>query len=130
MLSDPKKMAQFGFETGVGFIPFGGLGYGIFKTFTKDDVSPVRAAAAQVLAKDPDPKSGQALVDATTDKSWMVRAAALDALAERGERSLEPKIVGCLDDDKTVVKYTAAAAVISLSERPAAPARAAAPRKR
>ena len=27
MLNDPKKMAQFGFEQGIGFIPFAGLGY-------------------------------------------------------------------------------------------------------
>ena len=26
MLNDPKKMAQFGFEQGIGFIPFAGLG--------------------------------------------------------------------------------------------------------
>ena len=28
MLKDPKKMAQFGFKQGIGFIPFAGLGYG------------------------------------------------------------------------------------------------------
>ena len=60
MLNDPKKMAQFGFEQGIGFIPFAGLGYGAIKTFTKDDKSPVRAAAAIALASDPDPKSGKA----------------------------------------------------------------------
>jgi len=85
MLNDPKKMAQFGFEQGVGFIPFAGLGYGGFKMLTKDDVSPVRAAAARVLAKDRDPKSEQALVTATSDKSWIVRMAALESLAPAGE---------------------------------------------
>ena len=47
MLSDPKKMAQFGFEEGIGFIPFAGVGLGAVKAFTKDDVSPVRAASRQ-----------------------------------------------------------------------------------
>jgi len=64
MLNDPKKMAQFGFEQGIGFIPFAGMGYGAFKMLTKDNTSPVLAAAALTLAKDPDPKSGQALADA------------------------------------------------------------------
>jgi HEAT repeat protein len=67
MLKDPKKMAQFGFDQGIGFIPFAGVGMGAFKALTKDDASPVRAAAAKILAKDPDPKSGEALVEAASD---------------------------------------------------------------
>ena len=121
MLSDPKKMAQFGFEQGIGFIPFAGMGYGAFKMLTKDDVSPVRAAAAKILANDKDPKSAEALVTATTDKSWIVRAAALDAIAHRGDRSLAPKIEGSLDDDKDAVQDVAAAAIIHLNTlKPAA----------
>jgi HEAT repeat protein len=118
MLDDPKKMAQFGFETGVGFLPFGGLGLTAIRTLTKDDASPVRAAAAKILANDPDPKSGEALVNATSDKSWIVRAAALDAIARRGDKSLESKIVPALDDVKPGVQYIAAAAVIHLNDLP------------
>ena len=114
-LSDPKKMAQFGVEQGIGFVPFGGIAYGGFKMLTKDDVSPVRAAAARVLIKDPDPKSGQALLDATSDKSWIVRTAALDSLARRGDRDVIPQIVSKLDDEKEVVRYTAAGAILRLS---------------
>ena len=66
MLNDPKKMAQFGFEQGIGFIPFAGLGYGAFKMVTKDTTSPVLAAAALTLVKDPDPKSGDALSNAAS----------------------------------------------------------------
>lgn len=117
MLSDPKKMAQFGFEAGIGFIPFAGVGLGAVKALTKDDVSPVRAAAAKILANDPDPRSGAALVKAASDKSWIVRAAALDAIARRGDPELAAQIVAQLDDDKDVVKYVAAAAVIELSEK-------------
>jgi HEAT repeat protein len=115
MLKDPKKMAEFGFEQGIGFIPFAGLGWGAVKALTKDDVSPVRAAAAKVLANDPDPRSGEALADAAEDKSWTVRVAALEAIAKRGDRSLIPKITAALDDDKEAVRYTAAAAVLRLS---------------
>lgn len=115
MLSDPKKMAKFGFEQGIGFVPFGGVGYGAFKVATKDDDSPVRAAAAKLLAKDADLKSGEALVAAASDKSWVVRAAALDAISHRDDPTLLPQINSKLDDDKQVVRFTAAAAIVHLS---------------
>jgi HEAT repeat protein len=115
MLSEPSKMAQLGFEQGIGFVPFGGIGYAGFKMITKDDSSPVRAAASRVLAKDPDPKTGEALVKAASDKSWIVRMAALDSLARRGDPSLIPQIVPSLEDSKDSVRYTAAAAIIRLS---------------
>ena len=116
MLSDPKKMAQFGFEQGIGFVPFAGIGYSAFKLATKDDSSPVRAAAAEVIAKDPDPKSGDALVTAASDKSWIVRAAALDAISRRGDPDLSPKIEFALNDNRSVVRYTAAAVIIHLAD--------------
>jgi HEAT repeat protein len=118
-LMDKKKMAELGFEEGIGFIPFAGIGYEIFKTVTKNDASPVRAAAAKKLAHDPDPGSAEALVTATTDKNWAVRAAALEAIAQRGDRWLVPKIADALDDDKDVVRFAAAACVAHLSEPPA-----------
>jgi len=117
MLSDPKKMAQFGFEQGIGYIPFASVGIGAIKAFTKDDSSPVRAAAAISLAKDPDPKSGEALVAAAADKKEIVRAAALDAIAQRDDPSLLPGIMAAMDDKEDQVKYTAAAAVIRLSAK-------------
>jgi HEAT repeat protein len=116
MLKDPKKMAQFGFEQGVGFIPFAGVGLGAFKAMTKDDASPVRAAAAKILAKDPDPKSTEALIEASSDSHWIVRVAALDALAQRGDPATLPSIDPKLDDEKDVVKYTAAAAIVHLHD--------------
>jgi HEAT repeat protein len=116
MLSDPKKMAQFGFEQGIGFIPFAGLGYGVLKSITKDDVSPIRAASAVALAKDPDPVSGNALVVAASDKSWIVRAAALDAIAQRNDPQLIVGIMKSMADEKVEVAYTGAAAVYHLSK--------------
>jgi HEAT repeat protein len=138
MLNDPKKMAQFGFEQGIGFIPFAGLGYGAFKMATKDTTSPVLAAAALTLVKDPDPKSGDALANAARDnKSWIVRAAALNAIALRGETSLLPAAESGLQDDKEEVRYSAAAAVIRLTDLSArrvpahkAPAAKPAPKKK
>jgi len=116
MLKDPKKMAEFGFEQGIGFIPFAGVGYGAIKAIGRDDASPVRAAAAKILAKDRDPKTRDALLTASGDKSWIVRAAALDALSRRGDPQVLEQIAPRLNDEEDVVKYTAAAATIHLSD--------------
>lgn len=119
-LKDPKKMAALGVEEGIGFLPFAGIGLSAFKTLHADDVSPVRAAAAKMLANDTDPESGQALVKATSDKSWVVKTAALEAIAKRGDPQLLDGILPAMTDDNTSVRCTAAAAVIRLSTLAAA----------
>lgn len=117
-LKDKKKIAQMGFEEGIGFIPFGGIGYDIFKTVTKNDASPIRAAAAKKLAHDPEPDAGEALAKAAADKNWRVRAAALDAIAIREDASFASRIASALDDKNDVVRFTAAACVAHLSGLP------------
>ncbi len=117
MLKDPKKMASLGVQAGIGFIPFGGLALGGYKMLTRDDTSPVLAAAALMLAKDPDPKSGMALADASANKEkWLVRAAAFDAIARRGDPVLLHAAEAGLKDDKDLVRISAAAAVIRLHD--------------
>lgn len=118
VLNDPKALAKMGFEQGIGFVPFAGAGYSVFKMVTKDDTSPVRAASAQKLARDPDPKAAEGLATAATDKKWLVRAAAIDALARRDDASHLSDIAKAMQDEKDVVRYTAAAAVIRLSNKP------------
>jgi urease accessory protein len=51
-LKNSKAVAMMGVETGIGFAPFGGEAYELFKRISKDDRTPVRAAAAQELAAD------------------------------------------------------------------------------
>jgi HEAT repeat protein len=128
-LKDKKKMAKMGFEEGIGFIPYAGMGYEAVKTVTKNDSSPVRAAAAKQLAHDPDPGTAKALVKATSDKNWSVRAAALEAIAQREDPSLVLQISAALDDEKDVVRFTAAACIAHLSDLPAngVPAKASKP---
>jgi HEAT repeat protein len=111
-IKDPKKMA----EMGMTFVPFAGMGYGALKAVTKDDASPVQAEAAKILIKDPDPKSKEALIRATKHKSWTVRMAAVDSLARRDDPTVIPQLEPRLTDDKDVVKYTAAAAIIRLAD--------------
>jgi HEAT repeat protein len=118
ILKDKKKLAEIGIEQGIGFIPFAGFGYDAFKTIMKSDTSSVRAAAAKKLAHDPSPASAEALLAATQDKNWLVRAAALEAISHRGDKTLLPKINLSLDDEKDDVRFTAAACVAHLSALP------------
>ncbi len=115
-LHDPKKLAQIGIEAGIGFVPFAGMGYSAYRMLSKDEVSPVRAAAARALATDPDPESGKALADAVTDKSWIVRKAALDAIAKRNDPKLLKPAIQAMEDDKEIVMYTAAAVTVHLTD--------------
>jgi HEAT repeat protein len=116
-LHDPKKLASMGVEFGVGFIPFGGFAWSGYKVLTRDDASPVLAAAALVLAKDSDPKSGEALASAAKlQEKWLVRAAAFDAIAKRGDPSLLPTAIDGLQDPQDEVEYSAARAILRLSD--------------
>jgi HEAT repeat protein len=122
ILQDPKKLAEFGVETGLGFVPLGGFGVSAVKFLTKNDSSNVRAAAAKILAKDPDPQSRDALVEALSDRSWVVRRAALEAIAARGDPALRADVEPCMDDTNGAVRYTAAAVVIRMSAARKVPA--------
>jgi HEAT repeat protein len=113
MVHDPRALAKFGFEQGIGFIPFAGVGYQAFKAVKKDDASPIRAAAAVKLAKDPDPKSAEAL----KDKSWLVRSEALTAFAERGDPAFLKVALPLFSDENDTVRFNAAAVVLRLSAK-------------
>jgi HEAT repeat protein len=114
-LKNPKELAKIGISEGVGFIPFAGIGWDAYRTIHKKDPNPVRAVAATFLAHDPDPASARALAKATNDKDWIVRAAAIEAIAQRGDPSLLPKVELKFTDKNPKVRYSAAAAVIRLS---------------
>ena len=115
MLKDSKALAKVGFEQGIGFIPFAGIGYGVFKGLRRNDASPVRAGAAAKVAEDPDPKAAEALRKSAYDDKWLVRAAVASAIAKRGDPTLLDAIIPLMDDDNKVVRYTAAAVTIRLS---------------
>jgi len=120
LLRNPKQMEAMAFEQGIGFVPFGGYGLQAYQMIhaseTKEPI--VKAASIKILAKDPDPRTGKALVAATADKNTLVRAAAYDALARRDDPSVLPDLTSGLDDEKQEVKLTAAAAVVHLSAIP------------
>jgi len=115
-LKDPKQMAELGVQQGLGFVPFGGMGFEAYRQLSKRNESPVRAAAARFLAHDPDPVSEDALLQsALADDSDIVRDAALDALAERGNPRCIERLLKNLNESKSDVRYRTAAVIIHLS---------------
>ena len=117
LMHNPKDLAETAFEQGIGFVPFGGIGFGAFKAIHDSgaNATVVEATALKMLAKDPDPRSGKALIAATGNNQWVIRSAAYDALAHRGDRSLITDMALGLTDQQAVVKLTAAAAIAQLS---------------
>jgi len=83
---------------------------------TKDDTSPVRAAAAQKLIRDPDPKTADALMKAASDPKWLVRASVVDAIAKRGDSALLKAVWPLLDDENETVRFVAAATIVRLTK--------------
>ncbi|MGH9529116.1 MAG: HEAT repeat domain-containing protein [Terriglobales bacterium] len=117
ILKDPRKMALLGLREGIGYIPFGDIGYSAVRSVTKDSSAPVRAAAAKVLDDDPDPVTQNMLAQvALSDKSELVRIAALEAVAKRGDPSAIEKIEDGLNDPKYAVRYAAAAGILHLDD--------------
>ena len=114
-LENPHELVKIGSQVGIGFIPYAGIGWDAWRYTHTADPNPVRAVAATILAKNPDPAVGKALVSATKDKNWIVRAAATEAIARRGDPALQDDIEYGLFDANAHVRYTTAAAVIRLS---------------
>lgn len=115
-LHNPKELAMIGVEQGIGYVPFAGIGWDAWRYTHKKNPHPPRAIAATMLAHDPDPRTAKSLLKvARNDKDWIVRSAAVEAIAQRGDPALEEKIELCLFDGNVHVRFTAAAAVIRLS---------------
>jgi len=117
LLGNPKEMETMAFEQGMGFVPFGGIGLDAMETIHKSESKEpmLKATSIKILANDPDPRTGKALVAATSDKEWVVRAVAFDALARRGDPAILPDLTSGLQDGKVEVKLTAAASIAYLS---------------
>lgn len=117
-LKDPKQVLQMGFEEGMGFVPYGGMGLEAYRTIVKRGDDPARASAARFLAFDSDPVSEDALIQtALADKSVIVREAALQALAEKGDPRCLVRLELNLHDGSSAVRYWTAATVIRISDQ-------------
>ena len=115
-LKGPKRTMEFAFEQGIGFAPYAGAALEAFQLLTRNDPSPLRAAAASALASDPDPRTGAALAKALQDKNWIVRVAALKAIAARDDTAELHEVEAAMQDKRDEVSFTAAAAVLRLSK--------------
>ncbi|SRR5579884_1435194 len=122
-LRDKKQIEKFVFQAGLGFVPFGGMGLEAWQQLTRDPLTAIRAVAAEKLATDPDPTTGEALGRACSDSKWRVRLAAVEAIAKRGDPKLRFSVGPLLYDSNDDVRFEAAATVIRLSSPATAPAR-------
>jgi HEAT repeat protein len=118
-LEDKKTLEKMGFEEAIGFIPFGGVGWGAYEYFKRLGTPGVDVAAAAALATDPDPSARTALIHASFGGKAIVRLAALQALARRGDRTVVDSIEPAMYSEIPLVSYTAAAAIAHLTELPA-----------
>lgn len=118
ILHDPRQLVRMGVDEGVGFIPFGGDGWEAYQTIMKDkkDGAAAKAALVTALAKDPEPRTGKLLLTVSQNRNWVLRVAALQAIAKRGDPVLLQEIEPRLSDSKREVRYAAAAAVIRLED--------------
>ncbi len=125
ILHDPKQLAQMAFNEGIGYVPFSGIPWGAYQTITKDRKNGVAAKAVllSALATDPEARTGKLLLTVSQNKNWVLRVAALEAIAKRGEPGLLQGIEPRLSDPKREVRLAAAATIIRLDD--IAPAKAA-----
>ena len=115
-LHNPAALAVLGMKEGAGAFlgPFG-MGILVIEELRKDGSAAARTLSVAALAHGTDPKTLDVLIDALSDKNWVVRAAAVKALATRGNAAMISKLEPSLHDKQEAVRYMAAAAIIRLS---------------
>ena len=113
----PHDLFLFAFKNGVGFAPVPGIGAGVssLQAILSDNGVSGRAAAALLMATDNTPEVLAALLDALTDKDASVRAAAVHAIAMRGDTNVIGEIEPLMDDMKEPVRLRASAAFLRLA---------------
>lgn len=115
-IKDRKALEKIGVRTAIGFVPFSGIGTGAYDYFKQYSTSQAALYVTSVtaLAEDPDPVAERALIDSSFSDTELVQVAALRALAKRGNPRVVNNIEGEMDDEKSLVSYTAAATVLHL----------------
>ncbi|MGA9758979.1 MAG: HEAT repeat domain-containing protein, partial [Candidatus Sulfotelmatobacter sp.] len=118
ILHNPKQLAQMGLSEGIGYVPFAGIPWEALQTIMKDRKSGTAARAALIaaLATDPERRTGKLLVVTTQNKNWVLRVAALEGIAKRGDSALLEGIEPRLSDSRREVRFVAAATIIHLDD--------------
>ena len=113
---DKRKLAIIG-ATEAASTLFGPAGWGIkfMEEITRDRSASARAMSAILLSRDSSLDGLRELQDALSDKNWIVRAAAAQALGASRHRDQIQYLRPLLDDDKPAVRFMAAASILRLS---------------
>lgn len=115
LISDRNEVTLLVLGVAAGFAPYAGYGWMMWSELSHDYVTPVRVNAAKKLADHRDPRIGEGLIRAASDKHWKLRLAALRSIAHHDDPDLITGVTMHLADKKAHVRYTAAAAVLRLS---------------
>jgi HEAT repeat protein len=117
-MHDPKALAELGSEQAAGAL-LGPAGFGVTAAIelARDKGAPARAIIARLLADDTSDDAHEALREALQDKSWIVRAAAAEALGARGSLNDVTTLAPLLNDPQKEVRYRAAAGIIRVTLR-------------
>src|SRR5580658_836277 len=119
---DPKAMAVLGAKSASGALlgPFN-IGVLAAEQVFKNGAVAVRMQALNLLAQECDAQTFKLLEAASTDdKTWAEKAAAAKALGRCARPEAIPKLEENLSNSNAAVRFMSAAAIIRLSERPAA----------
>jgi HEAT repeat protein len=113
---DKRKLAIIGATEAASSL-FGPAGWGIkiMEEVTRDRSASARAMSAILLSHDTSLDGLRELQDALSDKNWIVRAAAAQALGASRHRDQIQYLRPLLDDDKPAVRFMAAASILRLS---------------
>jgi HEAT repeat protein len=115
-MHDPKALAELGSEQAAGaFLGPAGFGVTAAIELAKDKGVPGRAISARLLGDDTSDDAREGLRGALQDKSWIVRAAAAEALGAHGSLSDLMTLAPLLDDPQKEVRYRAAAGIIRMT---------------
>jgi HEAT repeat protein len=119
MVHRPRTLFLFAVHRGIGFapVPYLGLGVTSMEALLSDPGVSGRATAALMLAHETDQATLEALRDSLTDKDWSVRAAAVHALALRGDARAQTDLAPLLDDENQAVRFRAAAGYLRVTAR-------------
>jgi HEAT repeat protein len=122
-LHDPRALVELGAsETAGAFLGPGGFGITVIEELARDKTSAPRAIAARMLGHDNSEESREAIELALSEKSWVVRASAAEAMGRQGAPRDIEKLAPLLEDSHPEVRYNAAAAIVRLAPRPLAAA--------
>lgn len=118
IIHNPRQLALMGFNEGIGYVPFGGIPWEALQTIMKDRKSGTAAKAALIsaLATDPESRTSKLLLTTSQNRNWVLRVAALEAIAKRGDSALAPGLEPRLSDSRLEVRLAAAAALIHLGD--------------